>query len=50
MELDTVYESLRWFCIAFIIIIIIIIIIISTNAIKLIKTLLGSQALIDLWC
>ena len=49
MELDTVYESLRWFCIAFIIIIIIIIII-STNAIKLIKTLLGSQALIDLWC
>ena len=49
MELDTVYESLRWFCIAFIIIIIIIIII-STNAIKLIKTLLGSQALINLWC
>lgn len=39
MELDTVYESLRWFYIAFIIIIIIII---STNAIKLIKTLLGS--------
>lgn len=38
MELDTVYESLRWFYIAFIIIIIII----STNAIKLIKTLLGS--------
>lgn len=37
MELDTVYESLRWFYIA----IIIIIIIISMSAIKLIKTLLG---------